>query len=76
MDLIEESFKKLFPDKEFNFSAALEYNGRLKAYGANIRMGYGRIALTLSKKWRGVSREIQMGLIQELMIKLFKPKVE
>jgi len=74
MDIIEEAFKHLFPNREFSFSTKINYSGRYKDYGATIQLGYGKLVLNLSRKWRGVAREIQMGLIQELMVKLFSPK--
>ena len=38
MDLIEESYKRLFPDKEFPYNTNIEYNRRLGNFNANIRL--------------------------------------
>jgi predicted metal-dependent hydrolase len=74
MNLIEEAFKLLYPEKEFNYSPRLVYSGRFKDYNANVQLYRNVLEFKLSKKWQEVSREIQIGLMQELMLKLFKGK--
>jgi len=74
MNIIEEAFQKLYPDREFNYSAKIKYTDRFNAYGANVKLYGNEIEFGLSKKWRTVSREIRMGLLQELMLKLWKRK--
>ncbi len=73
MDLIEEAYSGLF-GKAIPYTAALEYSGRFNGYNANIKLRYGILTLCLSKQWKGVSREIQIGLVQELMVKIFKKR--
>lgn len=76
MNIIQEAFQKLYPDKQLNYSVSIKYSGRFKAYNANIQIDRFRkhMQLNLSKSWKQVSREIQIGLIQSLMIKMFKKK--
>jgi predicted metal-dependent hydrolase len=74
MNLIEESFKRLYPDKEFNYLAKIKYSGRFKSFNANIRLRLNNLTLNLSKDWKDIDKEIKIGLIQELLIKLFKTK--
>lgn len=74
MNLIEKSFRLLYPEKEFNYKAKLKYSGRFSDYNAHIRLQGNVLELGLSKKWRQISEEIRIGLIQELMLKLFKGK--
>ncbi len=74
MNIIEESFRKLYPDREFNYSCSLKYSGQFKPYNANIKYGYGCVELKLSRDWKKIDKEIKIGLIQSLMKKLWKTK--
>jgi len=70
MDLAQESLKKMFPEYDYNIE--LKYSGKLKGFNGNIRRRANDITLTLSRNWQAVSKDIQAGIIQELMLKLFK----
>lgn len=79
MSILEESFSELFPDKDVGkYDFKLKYNDKFKPYNANVRyrkiFTQYSIQFNLSKRWKGISREIQMGLIQGLMLKIFKGK--
>jgi hypothetical protein len=72
--LIEEAHQLLYPDREFKFIPKLTYSGRFKDYNANVVWRGKILEFKLCKKWRNVSKEIKIGLMQELMVKLFKSK--
>jgi hypothetical protein len=74
MNLIEEAFNRLFPEKEFKYQAELEYNLRLGDFNANISMRYGKITVHLNLQWKDIDEEIKIGLIQHLLLKIFKRK--
>lgn len=76
MDLITESFKRLYPEKEPDFGSSLKYSGRFNGYNANIRFNklLKKLEINLSKQWKGIDREIQIGLMQSLLLKIFKAK--
>ncbi|MBI2128748.1 hypothetical protein HYU07_00770 [Candidatus Woesearchaeota archaeon] len=76
MDLITESFKRLCPEKEPGFSPSLKYSGRFSGYNANIRFNKlsNKLEISLSKKWKKIDDEIQIGLVQSLLLKIFKDK--
>ncbi|MBW2965757.1 hypothetical protein KY342_01485 [Candidatus Woesearchaeota archaeon] len=76
MNLIQEAFQKLYPDKTFNYSVSIKYSGKFKPYNANVQINKytNNLIFNLSKSWRGINREIQIGLIQNLLIKIFKQK--
>jgi hypothetical protein len=76
MDMIERAFRELYPEKEYNFSGKIKYSGKFRDYNANVRLNsFSReIYFSLSKNWKSVSPDIKIGLLQELMIKLFKQK--
>ena len=60
----------------FPYSYSLKYSGKFKPYRANIRLSGGNIQLNLSRKWKTVSEDIQIGLIQELLLKLLKKRLK
>ena len=75
MSIISDAFEDLFPEKnigDFNFN--IKYNGKFKPYNANVKYTRNSFAFNLSKKWERVSREIQIGLLQELLLKAFREK--
>lgn len=74
MDLINDAFKRLYPEKELDFHSSLKYSGRFNGYNANIRHNkfLNKVDVSLSKKWREIDEEIQIGLIQSLLLKIFK----
>ncbi len=74
MNIIEESFKRLYPDREFNYDTQINYSGKFQPFNANVRFRSNKITLNLSKQWKTVDSEIKIGLIQEMLIKLFKSK--
>ena len=78
MSIAEEAFKGLFPDKEPEHSMRIIYSGKFSDYNANVRWsrrpGRNFMEFNLSRKWVNVSDEIQIGLIQSLMLKIFKAK--
>ena len=75
-EIIEKAFTGLFPDKKFLYTPILKYSGRFNGYNANARLNKTTKVITfnLSKQWRHVSKEIKIGLMQEIMCKLFKQK--
>jgi predicted metal-dependent hydrolase len=74
MNIIEESFKRLYPEREFNYICEVDYTDRFKPFNSNIKLSSNKISLNLSKSWRYIDSEIKIGLIQELLIKIFKTK--
>jgi len=76
--MIKEAFQGVFPGKEFCYSAKIKYSGRFKGYNANIRLNRftKEIVFSLSRNWRSVDRNIKIGLLQELMCRMFKKTVK
>ncbi len=71
--MIEQAYKELFPEKEIPI-CSLEYSGRLKPFNGRIQVSGNSVKITMSKTWRGVLPEIQKGLFQELLVRVFKVK--
>ncbi|MBI2146518.1 hypothetical protein HYU22_04205 [Candidatus Woesearchaeota archaeon] len=74
MNLIEESFRRLFPGKGFFYQSDLEYNRRLSSFNANIRKSNNKLTLRLNLQWKDIDDEIKIGLIQHLLLKMFKER--
>ncbi len=74
MDLIQESFQRLFPGREFLYQAELGYNRRLSNFNANIHYTRNNIKINLNLQWKDIDTEIKIGLIQHLLIKMFKTR--
>lgn len=74
MGFVEESFKLIYPDKNFNYDVSLRYSGRFKPYNANIMLRGNNLILNLSREWKEISDDIRIGLIQTLLLKIFKGK--
>jgi len=72
--IVEEAFRLLYPRRQFKYIPKLIYSGRFSDYNANVRLAGDILEFRLCKKWRDVSKEIQMGLMQELLLKLFGGK--
>ncbi len=73
-ELIKKAFKQLYPEKELDYSISLKYSRKFKPYNANVKMRGETLIFNLSREWKKISKEIQIGLIQELMTKILKGK--
>src|SRR4030042_3182145 len=74
MTIIEEAFTRLYPDKDFRYDAKIKYSNHFKDYNANVKLYGNNLEFGLSRKWKSVSQEIRIGLLQELMLNLFGGK--
>ncbi len=74
MNILEQAYQEIYPEKSEQRQLILQYSGKFKGYNANIRMNVETITVNASKKWKGVSPDIQKGLYQELLVRLFKTK--
>ncbi|MBW3022633.1 hypothetical protein KY308_00835 [Candidatus Woesearchaeota archaeon] len=74
MKFAQKAFEELYPDREAEVE--VEYSGRLKSYGSRVAydLSKRRLKFTLNKKWRHVDEDIRMGLVQCLLLKVFKDK--
>ena len=74
MNLIEESFSRIFPDESLPYTSNSKYSGRFSGFNAVVRKRGNHLEFSISKKWKGVDREILIGLIQNLLLKIMKRK--
>ena len=74
--LIQEAFQELYPEKELKYSLSLKYSRKFKPYNANVKLRNNNLMFNLSRDWKKISKEIQIGLIQELLTKILKNKTK
>ena len=68
--IIDEAYELLFPGKTSPYTFTLDYSARFKGYNPNVRKRGRDISFHLSSKWKTVSKEIVIGLIQDLLIRI------
>jgi predicted metal-dependent hydrolase len=71
MNLIQKSFQQLFPDKTPAYQLILKYNKKLGDFNGNIRLEKTFLQINLNYKWKQIDEEIQIGIIQTLLLKMF-----
>jgi hypothetical protein len=74
MNIAEQAYAELYPGKELKYSITIRYSDHFKPYNANVRKYGNNLVFHLSKEWKKISKEIQIGLIQELLTKILKDK--
>lgn len=52
----------------------LKYSGHFKNYNANAKYTYHYLQFNLATNWQDVDQDIQQGLVESLMIKIYKIK--
>lgn len=71
-EMLKLAFETLYPEDKRPLRFQLTYSGKFSGYNANARMRGDLIMIRMAKNWRPISKEIQVGLIQELLVRLTK----
>ncbi|MBN2052477.1 M48 family metallopeptidase [Candidatus Woesearchaeota archaeon] len=74
MNLAERAFSELFPEKKSSRQMVVKYSRAFNAYNANVKYTAFSMTFSLSRQWKKVGSEIQIGLIQSLLLKVYKEK--
>ena len=74
MNIAELAYVELYPGKGIDYKIAVRYSRQFKPYNANVRRYGNNLTFHLSRDWKKISSEIQIGLIQELLTKILKDK--
>ena len=74
MGMAEDAFTGLWPEKEIRHDFSIKYSAKFKGYNANVKLYGKKVVFNLSRNWKPISKDIKMGLLQELMGRLFRDK--
>ncbi|MFH1510288.1 MAG: hypothetical protein ABIF10_01245 [Candidatus Woesearchaeota archaeon] len=74
MKLVERAFFEMY-GKPIDRPYSLEY-GRLRSFNGRVALRFGSLYFLLSSKWKDVSEDIQVGLLQVLIGKISKRHVK
>ena len=72
--MLKESVVELYDS--FPYTLKKKYSGKFRPYNANIRLRGSELTVNLSREWKGVSKDIQKGLIQSLLLKVLKKRLD
>lgn len=73
-DIIKKAYNDLWPNKEFNYTWEIRYSRAFSSYNARVSYNKTSFRFRLSSEWKDVSDDIKIGLIQSLLVKVFKEK--
>lgn len=77
MNIAEKAFSALYPRRDMSkYKFNVKYSGKFSPYNANVKYLNNKYDFNLSKKWRYVSEEMKIGLIQHLLQKIFKTNIK
>jgi hypothetical protein len=74
MNTAEKAFSELFPERESSRALHIKYSRAFKPYNANVQYNPVQMTFRLSRHWKEVSEDIRIGLIQSLLVKVYKEK--
>ncbi len=74
MNIARDAFEELFPEKRSDRELIIRYSAKFRPYNANVRYNGEKMVFSLSKEWKDISDEIKKGLLQSLLVKIFKAK--
>jgi hypothetical protein len=57
-------------------ATTLSYSGRFTAYNGNIRATRTVIEVRMAKEWKNKDTDVQLGLVEHLLAKLFRKKIK
>src|SRR3989344_224139 len=74
MNIAEQAYAELYPGRELRYNISIRYSDHFKPYNGNVKKYGSSLMFHLSRNWKNISKEIQIGLIQELLTKILKDK--
>jgi len=74
--IVEKAYLGMYPEGKLGkYDFSIKYSGRFNSYNGNVSRRGRAIQFNLSKEWKNIGEEVQIGLIQELFNKILKTKV-
>jgi len=74
MSIPSDAYTGLYPDEECNYEFKIRYSGKFKGYNANVYYTADKMEFRLARNWKTVSRDIKIGLLQSLILKVRSDK--
>jgi hypothetical protein len=71
-NLAEVAFYELYPENKIARQLRVKYSRSFRHYNANVKYTGDWMEFKLSSEWKPVSDEMKIGLIQSLLVKVFK----
>jgi hypothetical protein len=73
--LVEEAFRELYPNRQYNYVVDVKYSGKFKPFNARVQLSrFTKLQFRLSKEWKATDNEIVKGLVQVLFFRLLGGK--
>jgi len=76
MSLATDAFSGLYPDEVPTHEFKIKYSAKFNLYNANVYYNNQKMEFRLSKNWKEIGRDIKIGLLQTLMLKVFDDKIK
>ena len=73
-NLAELAFYELYPEKRNSRELRVKYSKAFRHYNANVKYTNEWMEFKLSHEWKKVSDEMKIGLIQNLLLKVYKDR--
>lgn len=70
----KEALSELFPDKKEEREIKIKFSGKFKGFNANVKYNQRQIIFSMSRDWLELSDDMKKGIIQHLLVKVFKEK--
>jgi hypothetical protein len=74
MDLIQEAFTQLYPNRQYSYTSQINYSRKFKPYNARVKWTSRHLQFNFSQEWKNVDKDIVIGLIQSLLLRISKEK--
>lgn len=71
-DLISEAYFLLYEEPLIKYNPSIKYSKRLKDYNARVKIIGSKLDFHLSSSWKDIDKDIQIGLVQELLARVLK----
>ena len=76
MNVAEKALGLLFPQKKESRKITVKYSRAFQDFNANVHYDWHNIQFRLSHKWKDVDEDLQIGVIQSLLLRIYKKKKE
>jgi hypothetical protein len=69
-----KAFNKLDLNTELNRLLVVNFSGKIRTYGSNVKYSKDKIEFNLARQWETVNEDVVIGLFQNFFLRIFKIK--